>query len=549
MSVSELLTPLPKEWAKINVNSISTESANLNFGGITNVSTINGNPVPPFGFDPNTANIIYKPGSSPAAFENIVNSWTQVVTKVNQLNINQCLNVYIDSTIVNPAPINVSLDCKSRVRFFPASLSATSFSVCQINDGIILKDLREVVGTLGIVCESITGPNLQLSNGNIMAFIEGAQLSNTATSLVPSLQIEDGKSNVISTGLGAIIQTTTAGSLINVGIGSTLIFAIEINSSGQMYVANTISSTDGTANLIVGIDASVLPSSVVNAGYTGTILVSTIDKSAGVSYDDTSLPQYGSTNVQGVLDVIKGSYAKSNSSNPFTCGDLSCSSLSDSGTASITGSCSVGSLSSSGEVSCSRVITGDGSFGSPAIQLNTSATGFWNQDPSTIGLAMNGIIWAYMGVGGGFSGLFPGNPGMELGNSGNYWQSIYVNNVIAGSSLNANSGASVNLGRTSVTQATSNSTAVTANSASGVITMFGPLNSLVSETFVVNNSSVSANSAIVLSCGMAGQVNLDAGTVFSVFVNNVQNGSFSIQAYNSSVVNATNALTISFSCL
>jgi hypothetical protein len=408
MSVSELLTPLSvgKTWSQLNVQSVNTKSASFNGGALTDVGSINGNPIPTFGVDLNPANIIYRPGGPLVNDSNIVDTWAKVVSKVNQVNVNQAINIYIDSTMVNPAPIDISLDCKSRVEFYGAILSAGTQSTCQISDGTILTNPRMFTGSLKVQCESLTGPNIELTNGIIMVVQEGAQITNTLTSTVSSIQITDGNANVISSGYGGIIGTQIGGSLINVGVGSTLIFPMFLNASGQMYIANTISSTDGTASAIFVIDATISSNTIVNSGFTGSVTIQSIDKSIGVNYDDSVSPAFGTTNVQGALDYIKGNYPLSNSSNPFTCGDLT----------------------------CSRVITGNGSFGSPALQLNNSATGFWNVDSNTIGLAMNGIIWAFFGSAGGFSGLFPGNPGMMLGNNPDPWSSIDVNTINSTSS-------------------------------------------------------------------------------------------------------------------
>lgn len=328
MSVSNLLSSLPKEWLNINANSLNCNSANFNNGALTQVGSINGAPIPSGGFDLNPVNVIYRPGGPQPLLSNIVNTWQQVVNKINSLNVNQILNVYIDSSIVSPALIDVSVDCGSRVEFYSSRLNAGSTSLCQINDGVVLTNPKLFSGTLQVECQSLTGPNIALSTGTIMIVEEGAQLKNTLSATTPSIQIANGNSNVISSGYGGIIATQTAGSLINVGIGSTLIFPMFINASGALYVANTISSTDGTANVVFGFDASVSASTIVNSGFTGTVTLQRIDKSSGVTYDDSVLPAYGSTNVQGALDAVKSQYLLQSSTESLSCGNVICGSLS-----------------------------------------------------------------------------------------------------------------------------------------------------------------------------------------------------------------------------
>ena len=104
----------------------------------------------------------------------------------------------------------------------------------------------------------------------------------------------------------------------------------------------------------------------------------------------------------------------------------------------------------------------------------------------------------------------------------------------------------LNFGDSTVTQLTSNTTAVTVNSASGRITMFAPLGATSTASFVVNDSTVRSSSTIILTIGMQGQTSVDVGPLFTVFANNIQNGSFSIQVQNNSGTPATHALTISF---
>src|SRR5271156_4832078 len=101
MSIYDLLLPLPKNYLNILVNSISSQSANLNGGRLTNVGSINGMPIPSFVFDFNSASIIYRPGGPLVNDSNIVNTWTAVLSKASQINVNQILNIYFDDSVVS----------------------------------------------------------------------------------------------------------------------------------------------------------------------------------------------------------------------------------------------------------------------------------------------------------------------------------------------------------------------------------------------------------------------------------------------------------------
>src|SRR5690348_1649054 len=108
-----------------------------------------------------------------------------------------------------------------------------------------------------------------------------------------------------------------------------------------------------------------------------------------------------------------------------------------------------------------------------------------------------------------------------------------------------NTGA-LNFGDGSVTQLTSNSTAVTLNSSSGTITMFGVINSTVTASFTVNNSLVTASSVVIASVGQAAN-GLDSGVApLTVNVNNVQAGSFQLNVTNGGGSNATHVAIVRF---
>lgn len=113
-------------------------------------------------------------------------------------------------------------------------------------------------------------------------------------------------------------------------------------------------------------------------------------------------------------------------------------------------------------------------------------------------------------------------------------------------SLQVASGGLVNLGRTTVGQLTSNATAVTINSSSGKIVTFGPLAALGDYRIFVSNNVVSTGSVILVSIGQQANYFVDAGTQPVLYVNDIQNGYFTIQLVNAANVAGTNKLVIHF---
>ena len=77
-----------------------------------------------------------------------------------------------------------------------------------------------------------------------------------------------------------------------------------------------------------------------------------------------------------------------------------------------------------------------------------------------------------------------------------------------------------------VTQTTNNNTAVTIDSYSGVITMFGTLAATTSYTFTVNNSFVTADSAVLLTIDYSS--NADLSDAISYGIGRASDGSFTV---------------------
>jgi hypothetical protein len=104
----------------------------------------------------------------------------------------------------------------------------------------------------------------------------------------------------------------------------------------------------------------------------------------------------------------------------------------------------------------------------------------------------------------------------------------------------------VNLGQATVTQATSISTAVTANGSSGVITTVSATTSSgTTDSFVVNNSTCTATSSVIATlCGYTG-----TGIPPMVTVSSISSGNFTVNITNINPSASLNGvLTISFLC-
>jgi hypothetical protein len=242
--------------------------------------------------------IIYRPGGVSA--DNVYATWPEVVTACN--NSNECLIVYVDDSIVSPAMITSNLDCKGRVEFRPATQSINATVKFEFMQDIQLTD-PSFSGVMVVGGNTNLNSNIVLSNSYLMFMVHGTMFQNTVGSLLPIIDIPDGNGNVIGFNLGSSMSTNNAIPLINVGSGSTLILAQY--SMSVPFGNNVISSTDGTAQLILEYD-STGNSVLVNPGYTGSTVLNPVSKAISTNYNDTTVPSVSiGTNLQSGLDYFK----------------------------------------------------------------------------------------------------------------------------------------------------------------------------------------------------------------------------------------------------
>lgn len=237
---------------------------------------------------------------SAVSSKNVLGSWAEVVFYANANE--QAVNIYVDDSL-NPCIMTSNYDCKGRTTFYPYTQSIGAVPALKFAVDVQLTD-PTFKGVLQIVGLTNASSNIILSNGYLMAMFQGGLLSNDPASLLPIIDISPGNGNVIACYLGSTINTNNAVSIINVNVGSTLILAQE--NMSQPLGNNVISSTDGTAQLILQYDAS-FTNPWTNVGYTGVTATQLIDKAIGVSYDDSLVtpPSLGVFNVQDAIDVLK----------------------------------------------------------------------------------------------------------------------------------------------------------------------------------------------------------------------------------------------------
>jgi hypothetical protein len=373
MSLQDLIVSNNNPWSNLNVNSLSIDSGiNMNNSGLTNVSSINGNPVPP-NVTLNPVNIIYQAGGpAPVIGSNIFNTWASVVAHAAQINIHSIINIYFDDSFVSPCPIDVSYDFQGRGVFKSAKSDIQYGPIVQINDGTLISNLLSIEGPyLTVLLQSITGPCLYFNTNSNIYFpyfyiSHFSTLFASSDSVVPSIQINssdlffqvDDYSYVGSMNSNSILSLT-----------NDSFFVITLTVAGG--IENDIILGDATSSLLVLYDATV-NQTFSYSGFLGSTSFEYLDLSQSISYDDAIIPAYGSTNVQGALDAIKGYLNNTlNTTNIVSTGTLSANNI-NSNTITNGGLISCGTLDSSVAIN-GTVLNLSAQFGAQ-ITSNTAQT-------------------------------------------------------------------------------------------------------------------------------------------------------------------------------
>lgn len=385
MSVSDLLTPLQpdkggKQWAKLFVNSVTTNGASFNGGDLSNVGSINGQPIPTSGVDLNPVNIIYRSGAPVVIGSNIVGTWDLVVAKASRVNVNQTLNIYFDDSLAE-CHITSSYDFMGRAAFMNANAD-NSLVLVQIDSGVTIANISSL-NAVNLICQSIGVPSLSFNPIYLCNFyLYDSQIVNTSDSTNECLTLTGQEvfmylkdnSVIKNTGNPAepIVRLVSNGQL-------SISYSNNDNSVPAINLNNSIAD-DGTGILNFSADSSISAFPTFSS-LTGAYNQSLYDKAKSTTYDDTvQAPTWSVSNVQSALDHVKSSYLPQSSTNSLTVGSVSCSSLTNSGTSLFTGTITSGSISAGtnsvtcGPVSCSSLTnSGTSSFTGTMTTGNISA--------------------------------------------------------------------------------------------------------------------------------------------------------------------------------
>lgn len=360
MSVSNLIAPSQiLTWKQVNAESINTNSANFNGGGITELASINGMPIPSFTFDFNSTNIIYRPGGPLVIDSNIVNTWAAVLVKANQINVNQILNIYFDDSVVSPCPITVSHDFQGRANFLSVQSNYNIYTQVQINDGILISNLLSIKGSIQLNCQSITGPNLAFNNDAIFSITGFAELVGTSDSIIAAIELNNSSVYIRLEEFASLFFNSGSTPVINVTNNGFLVLSLIISS----FIGNNSVSGDVSSSILYLYDASS-NETFTNTGFLGSASYEQLDVAEGIGYNDSVFPPFNSTNVQGALDSLKNT-----------------------------------GLSTSGYINAvGNIYYGDGSAANPSLALGSDhTTGIFRAAAITLGVSSGGTQVATFG--------------------------------------------------------------------------------------------------------------------------------------------------------
>ncbi len=397
----------------------------MNNSGLTNVSSINGQPIPSIGLDANPVNVIFKPTAPTVDGSNIVGTWAEVLTKASRVNVNQTLNIYFDNSL-SACHINASYDFNHRARFYSYSSDAGLLLV-QIDSGVQISNLLSI-DTINLACQSVDIPSLVFDDDLASSFyLTNSQLNNHADSDTAAL-ILNGNSLFMYISNNSVIKNAgnPAFPLIVMTSVALLTIYYSNNDINTTNMTDTIAD-DGTSTLNIYADSS-LTAFPTFADFTGSYNKRLYDLAVSVNYNDTKqTPLFNVSNVQSALDYVKTNYMPLD----ILFGDGSDGNVTISANTTITRDMMYDTLTvTSGanidmdgyRIYCKTALTGDGTgiiSMNGASPVNSSTGGVGSSGTIRFGGRVAGVAGAIINNNGGAStqGNGPGGQGGRGGDS------------------------------------------------------------------------------------------------------------------------------------
>lgn len=280
------LVPIPID----NADHITYADAGLPSIGTTVEAALNTLKAIPLSPQPN--NIVYQPGGTTG--NGIYASWADIVTLVNSANVP--LTIFIDSSITNPAPLNVDCDCRQLVTLGSVH-SNTVGDTAELSTDLKLLDLAGITGPLELITNCATIGGLPLTGGAVFTLQKNAKVTQGGATLIASIVQNPGDVHTINTydSSSFIVGAVPAVSL----------------ASGSQVTWNTRNTTvawpgnefAGPADSTITRNVDASAPQITLPGFLGTLTTVLLDASENVSYADTTSPSLG-TVVSTALDNL-----------------------------------------------------------------------------------------------------------------------------------------------------------------------------------------------------------------------------------------------------
>lgn len=252
--------------------------------------------------------IIWRPGGVAAC--DVVTTWAAVEAKI--LAAQGAIEVFVDTSIVNPAPIPSTADteCFGAVVLSPLVSNIGSGAQISVADGGRLKNLFTVRGAISLVGAPTVRPFIeQTLPGTIFICREGGNITLDLGATVPAIHLAGTFCEVAAFEGGSYTNASgnPALAIVSVDPGLTALHAIisQAGTSGPpSYPANMFSGPVGTT-LIQIYDSSAEP--VVQPNFLGAVVPLPMSYGSGTVYNDSTvpIPSLGVDTVQAAIDVLK----------------------------------------------------------------------------------------------------------------------------------------------------------------------------------------------------------------------------------------------------
>ena len=291
-----------KTWQNLGVNSIKTNSLNLNGGNISNVNLINGHDFKELAQNKENY-IIFAPGQSNNTFP-VYNNLVDVTIHLNR--VYGACTLYIDNRAQSPVIFDRDLNGWGKLVVKPYRRNADSMS-CTVLDGVQFFNFAEIEGPIAFNCECTSESVFIFDNGAIFILSFGALISTVDYSTISPILIPDDYFVAITSNFNGEYSNAPSPAVPIISAGNNCIVIYQYMNGGQALTSTALAAPN-TSDLLFVFDDTVNGYTATFPDFLGPITYRALSLAAGEAYDDSVGLPLGSNNVQSAIDNIKNGY-------------------------------------------------------------------------------------------------------------------------------------------------------------------------------------------------------------------------------------------------